>query len=57
MGTEDQWQVVDAGRGGVIVREGKETSSKELPDRLEEGAIVEQLELVGDRLNFKKKNR
>jgi len=50
-----RWEVVDAGSSdGVIVRKGKEKTSAEEKDRLEEGAVVEQEELVGERLKFKK---
>jgi len=39
--------------GGILVREGKGTKSKELPARLSTGAYVEELELDGERLHYK----
>lgn len=49
------WKVVGGGdKGGILVREGKDTKSAELKDRLATGALVEQLELQGDRLCYKK---
>lgn len=50
-----RWEVVGgADKGGILVRAGQATSSEQLSERLATGAIVEQLELAGDRLNFKK---
>jgi len=43
-----------ADKGGIMVREGKATTSKQLSEKLATSAIVEELELVGDRLHFKK---
>lgn len=49
------WEVVGgADKGGIIVRVGQEISSPQTPDRLATGALVEQLDLVGERLHFKK---
>lgn len=49
------WEVVGgADKGGILVRAGKDTSSEQLPDRLATGAKLEELELAGDRLHFKK---
>lgn len=48
------WKVVGgADKGGVIVRAGQETSSDQLAERLSHGAFVKQLQLRGDRLNYK----
>jgi len=49
------WEVVGGGdKGGILVRAGKETSSEQLPDRLATGAKLEEVELAGDRLHYKK---
>jgi len=52
-----RWEVVggaDKGsRGGILVRKGQELSSEQIPERLANGSIVEELELVGDRLNYR----
>lgn len=49
-----QWEVVGgADKGGILVRNGKDLKSTQLDERLATGAILEQLELVGDRLNYK----
>uniref|UniRef100_A0A7S0FN85 Uncharacterized protein n=1 Tax=Pyrodinium bahamense TaxID=73915 RepID=A0A7S0FN85_9DINO len=48
------WEVVGgADKGGILVREGRGTDTKQLPERLSTGALVEELELVGDRLSYK----
>merc|ERR1740129_1820521 len=48
------WEVVGgAPSGGILVREGQDLKSKELT-RLCTGAIIEQVELVGERLSFKR---
>ncbi|CAE8603444.1 unnamed protein product [Polarella glacialis] len=50
-----RWEVVGgADKGGILVREGQSTSSKQLPDRLATGSIVEQLALQGERLNYRR---
>mmetsp|Transcript_93941 Transcript_93941/g.163147 ORF Transcript_93941/g.163147 Transcript_93941/m.163147 type:complete len:388 (+) Transcript_93941:78-1241(+) len=50
-----RWEVVGgADKGGILVRAGLATSSEQLKDRLSTGAIVEELELNGERLNYKK---
>lgn len=38
-----------------MVREGESTSSKAMDERLAKGAIVEQVELIGDRLHYNNK--
>merc|ERR1719326_1512952 len=49
------WKVVGGSdKGGIIVRAGKELKSEQLADRLSTGALVEQVELVGDRLHYKR---
>jgi len=49
------WKVVGgADKGGILVRDGSKTTSKALDDRLATGAVVEELELQGERLSYKK---
>uniref|UniRef100_A0A977TQI4 holo-[acyl-carrier-protein] synthase n=1 Tax=Amphidinium carterae TaxID=2961 RepID=A0A977TQI4_AMPCA len=48
------WQVVGgAEKGGILVREGQDLKSADLPERLSTGAEIEELELKGDRLHYK----
>mmetsp|Transcript_15586 Transcript_15586/g.33074 ORF Transcript_15586/g.33074 Transcript_15586/m.33074 type:complete len:631 (-) Transcript_15586:164-2056(-) len=48
------WEVVGgADKGGVLVREGPGTSSVACKDRLSTGALVEELELKGERIRYK----
>jgi len=50
-----EWEIVGgADKGGILVREGENTSSKEVPQRLSTGAKVLEKELRGQRLNYKK---
>lgn len=50
-----QWEVVGgADIGGILVREGKDTTSPHYCDRLATGALVEERELEGDRLHYEK---
>jgi len=50
-----RWEVVGGGdKGGILVREGMDTKSAQLPERLATGALVEELELEGERLHYKK---
>mmetsp|Transcript_33955 Transcript_33955/g.97638 ORF Transcript_33955/g.97638 Transcript_33955/m.97638 type:complete len:745 (-) Transcript_33955:64-2298(-) len=52
---EGVWEVVSgADKGGIVAREGQDTSSPMLPDRLSFGALIRQLELVGERLHFRR---
>mmetsp|Transcript_137148 Transcript_137148/g.242441 ORF Transcript_137148/g.242441 Transcript_137148/m.242441 type:complete len:586 (-) Transcript_137148:50-1807(-) len=49
------WEVVGgASAGGILVRTGKDTSSPAEAARLSTGALVEQLQLDGERLEFKR---
>lgn len=49
------WEIVGgADRGGVLVRDGRDLSSAQLPERLSFGASVEELELVDGRLRFRR---
>jgi hypothetical protein len=48
------WEVVGgAANGGILVRSGQATSSSQLAERLATGALVEEISLVGERLNFR----
>ncbi|CAJ1345878.1 unnamed protein product [Effrenium voratum] len=50
-----RWEVIGgADKGGILVREGQSTTSKQLADRLSTGALVEELDLRGERLQFKR---
>lgn len=50
-----RWEVVGgADKGGILVRGGQSTTSEQLGDRLATGAVVEELELVGERLRYQK---
>eukprot|EP00931_Biecheleriopsis_adriatica_P118697 TRINITY_DN94040_c0_g1_i1.p1 TRINITY_DN94040_c0_g1~~TRINITY_DN94040_c0_g1_i1.p1 ORF type:complete len:371 (+),score=79.86 TRINITY_DN94040_c0_g1_i1:61-1173(+) len=49
------WEVVGGGdKGGILVRQGQGTSSEQFPERLSTGSLVEELELCGERLRYKK---
>mmetsp|Transcript_144349 Transcript_144349/g.462430 ORF Transcript_144349/g.462430 Transcript_144349/m.462430 type:complete len:568 (-) Transcript_144349:94-1797(-) len=49
------WEVVGgADKGGILVRDGQATSSAQLEERLASGALVEELELKGDRLQYRR---
>jgi len=45
-----RWKV--SPEGGIAVREGREPSSQELPERLPKGAIISELECVGTNLHY-----
>eukprot|EP00413_Alexandrium_margalefii_P009225 CAMPEP_0204533570 /NCGR_PEP_ID=MMETSP0661-20131031/12360_1 /ASSEMBLY_ACC=CAM_ASM_000606 /TAXON_ID=109239 /ORGANISM="Alexandrium margalefi, Strain AMGDE01CS-322" /LENGTH=640 /DNA_ID=CAMNT_0051539927 /DNA_START=66 /DNA_END=1988 /DNA_ORIENTATION=- len=50
------WSVVGgADKGGILVRTGQATTSKQADERLSTGALIEELELVngGERLHYK----
>jgi len=49
------WEVIGGGAsGGVLVRQGVDLKSEEAtPPRVAKGALIEELELVGQRLKFK----
>lgn len=48
-----RWKVVGGtDKGGIIVREGRQFSSQQCPDRLAHGALIEEEERVGDRLRY-----
>lgn len=49
-----QWEVIGGSvQGGILVRAGKELKSTQFDDRLATGSIIEQIELIGDRLRYK----
>jgi len=49
-----QWEVVGGSdKGGILVREGEGLKSAAIEERLSTGAIVEELALKGDRLQYK----
>lgn len=55
--TSEGWRVVGGTeRGGLVVRERKDTSSKASPKRLQTGALVEEIEFLSGsfRLHFRK---
>jgi len=48
------WEIVGgADKGGILVKEGESPSTKQLGDRLSTGALVEEIQLKGDRLHYK----
>jgi len=50
-----RWEVIGgADKGGILVREGQPTTSKQLADRLSTGSMVEELDLRGERLQYKR---
>lgn len=50
-----RWEVVGgAEKGGILVRDGRSTASQELEARLATGAVVEEVELAGDRLRYRR---
>lgn len=52
-GMAGRWEVVGGSdKGGILVREGQDLKSEPAGERLSRGAIVEELALVGDRLNY-----
>jgi len=49
------WEIVGgADKGGILVREGEELKSPQTKERLSTGALVEEVELKGERLSFKR---
>jgi len=52
---EKRWCVVGgADKGGILVRTGQELTSSEAEKRLSHGALVKQVKLVGERLQFER---
>mmetsp|Transcript_61388 Transcript_61388/g.173134 ORF Transcript_61388/g.173134 Transcript_61388/m.173134 type:complete len:254 (-) Transcript_61388:321-1082(-) len=49
-----QWAVIGGNAKGILVRRGEELSSAEFPTRLATNSIVEEMELIADRLHYKK---
>jgi len=55
MAGHQRWEVVGGvDKGGILVRVGEGLVSEQLDKRLATGAIVEELALAGDRLQFKR---
>jgi len=53
-GKRQQWEVVGGvDKGGIMVREGCDLKSPAASDRLATGSMVEELELVGERLHYR----
>eukprot|EP00404_Azadinium_spinosum_P019515 CAMPEP_0180497168 /NCGR_PEP_ID=MMETSP1036_2-20121128/42656_1 /TAXON_ID=632150 /ORGANISM="Azadinium spinosum, Strain 3D9" /LENGTH=87 /DNA_ID=CAMNT_0022505713 /DNA_START=70 /DNA_END=330 /DNA_ORIENTATION=- len=49
------WEIVGgADKGGILVREGEATGSPATKERLSTGALVEEIALNGERLNYKR---
>lgn len=49
-----QWEVVGGGdKGGILIREGQALTSPATAERLSTGSIVEEIELIGERLHYK----
>ncbi|CAE7949248.1 Senp7 [Symbiodinium sp. KB8] len=49
------WEVVGGGDfGGILVRQGSELSSQPCSERLSTGAVVEELERLGERLRYRR---
>mmetsp|Transcript_44214 Transcript_44214/g.102122 ORF Transcript_44214/g.102122 Transcript_44214/m.102122 type:complete len:383 (-) Transcript_44214:234-1382(-) len=49
-----KWEVVGgADKGGILIREGVDLKSTQCAERLSTGAVVEEVSLVGDRLQYK----
>lgn len=54
-GEAKYWKVVGGTeKGGIVVREGKELASREASSRLTTGALVRQVELVGERVRYQR---
>lgn len=50
------WKIVGGeDKGGILVREGRDLNSPQLPERLSTGAEVEELELLAGRLRFRRR--
>jgi len=50
-----RWEVVGGGdKGGILVREGESVGSPQTSERLSTGALIEEMELKGERLHFKR---
>lgn len=49
------WEVVGGGdKGGILVRVGKDLASEQVAERLSTGALVKELALEGERLQFQR---
>lgn len=55
--TSQLWEIVGgADKGGILVREGQDLKSAQCSARLATGAKVGEIELIGDRLHFKRES-
>merc|ERR1712066_80779 len=55
VGTGQLWVVVGGGRnGGIMVRSGQSLSSRPLQCRLSLGTQIEEVDLIGNRLHYKR---
>mmetsp|Transcript_13992 Transcript_13992/g.31436 ORF Transcript_13992/g.31436 Transcript_13992/m.31436 type:complete len:489 (-) Transcript_13992:4-1470(-) len=53
--SKSRWRIVGgADKGGIVVRTGRDTTTEQCAERLATGAIVEEVDLAGDRLCFRK---
>eukprot|EP00405_Crypthecodinium_cohnii_P034244 CAMPEP_0206531832 /NCGR_PEP_ID=MMETSP0325_2-20121206/3995_1 /ASSEMBLY_ACC=CAM_ASM_000347 /TAXON_ID=2866 /ORGANISM="Crypthecodinium cohnii, Strain Seligo" /LENGTH=635 /DNA_ID=CAMNT_0054028141 /DNA_START=33 /DNA_END=1941 /DNA_ORIENTATION=- len=51
------WKIVGGGdKGGIVVREGQQLASPALDERLATDSEIEEIKLVGDRLQFRRLN-
>lgn len=47
------WEVVGgADKGGIVVRKSRDTASEQEPQRLATGALIQQRQLVGERMHY-----
>eukprot|EP00405_Crypthecodinium_cohnii_P040376 CAMPEP_0206564826 /NCGR_PEP_ID=MMETSP0325_2-20121206/23691_1 /ASSEMBLY_ACC=CAM_ASM_000347 /TAXON_ID=2866 /ORGANISM="Crypthecodinium cohnii, Strain Seligo" /LENGTH=487 /DNA_ID=CAMNT_0054067533 /DNA_START=36 /DNA_END=1499 /DNA_ORIENTATION=- len=54
MWSDNKWIVIGGtDKGGIIVRDGLALASPQLGERLAYGAVVDEVQLVGDRLQYK----
>ena len=53
-GQRQVWRIVGGSGGGILVRQGPELSAAKVPERLEQGATVEELHMLGERLHFRR---
>ena len=51
---QELWEVIGgAAAGGIMVRDGESTSSLQKSERLSTKALIQQLQLKNDRLQYK----
>lgn len=50
-----QWEVIGGSdKGGILVREGQDLKSPQCSERLSTGAVIEEIEKVGERIHYKR---